>query len=109
MLVIDKQDYQDKALSDTNTYRSINKDPTTKLSNQLINTLKDIKQVDLMTQSKDAPNQCCTPQVYGLPKIHKVGTPLRSIVSSKGSITYGYGKGFGRNHPPFSRAFSIPP
>ena len=42
MLVMDKQDYTDKALSslaDTSTYRIINKGPTTKL----IQTLKDIK------------------------------------------------------------------
>ena len=47
LVVMDKQDYMDKALSlltDTNTYRTINKDPTTKLKNQLICTLKDIKQ-----------------------------------------------------------------
>ena len=29
---------------------------------------------------------------YGLPKIHKVDTPLRPIVSSRGSITYGVAK-----------------
>ena len=26
------------------------------------------------------------PQIYGLPKIHKTGTPLRSIVSSRGPL-----------------------
>ena len=31
---------------------------------------------------------CSTPQMYGLPKIHKPGTPLRPIVSSIGSATY---------------------
>ena len=29
---------------------------------------------------------------YGLPKIHKTGTPLRPIVSSRGSVTYGMAK-----------------
>ena len=29
------------------------------------------------------------PKFYGLPKIHKTGTPLSLIVSSRGSITYG--------------------
>ena len=29
------------------------------------------------------------PKFYGLPKIHKTGTPLRPIVSSRGSVTYG--------------------
>ena len=47
-MVMDKQHYKDKALSllsDTNNYRTTNKDPTTKLRNQLFNT------VTLMTQS----------------------------------------------------------
>ena len=35
------------------------------------------------------PTSAVHPKFYGLPKIHKVGTPLRSIVSSRGSITYG--------------------
>ena len=26
---------------------------------------------------------------YGLPKIHKTGNPLKPIVSSRGSVTYG--------------------
>ena len=46
MVVMDKQDYMDKALSllsDTNTYRTINKDTTTELRKQLINTIKDTK------------------------------------------------------------------
>ena len=38
------------------------------------------------------PHQCSPPKFYGLPKIHKTGTPLRPIVSSRGSITYGITK-----------------
>ena len=47
MVVMDKQDYIDKALSllsDTNTYKTIHKDPTTRLRNSLITKHKDIKQ-----------------------------------------------------------------
>ena len=32
------------------------------------------------------------PKFYGLPKIHKTGIPLRPIVSSRGSVTYGVAK-----------------
>ena len=35
------------------------------------------------------PTGCVPPKFYGLPKIHKPGTPLRPIVSSCGSVTYG--------------------
>ena len=35
------------------------------------------------------PTGCVPPKFYGLPKIHKPDTPLRPIVSSSGSFTYG--------------------
>ena len=34
------------------------------------------------------PTGCVPPKFYGLPQIHKTGTPLRPIVSSRGSVTY---------------------
>ena len=37
-------------------------------------------------------HKCCSPMFNGLPKIHKVGTPIRPIVSSRGSITHGVAK-----------------
>ena len=38
------------------------------------------------------PTDCISPKFYGLPKINKPDTPLRPIVSSCGSITYGVAK-----------------
>ena len=38
------------------------------------------------------PAGCILPKFYGSPKIHKTGNPLRSIVSSRGSVTYGVAK-----------------
>ena len=38
------------------------------------------------------PTGYVPPKFYGLPKIHKPGTPLRPIVSSCGSATYGVAK-----------------
>ena len=38
------------------------------------------------------PTGCIPPKFYGLPKIHKPDTPLRPIVSSCGSVTYGVAK-----------------
>ena len=38
------------------------------------------------------PTSAVPPKFYGLPQIHKTGTPLRSIVSSRRSITYGVAK-----------------
>ena len=47
IVVLGKEDYMDKALSllsDTSTYKTIHKDPTTMLRNTLITKLMDIKQ-----------------------------------------------------------------
>ena len=38
------------------------------------------------------PTGCVHPKFYGLPKIHKLDTPLRLIVCSFGSVTYGVAK-----------------
>ena len=46
MVVMDQQDYTNKAqalLLDTNTCKILSKDPTGRLKNKLIQTLKDIK------------------------------------------------------------------
>ena len=99
MVVMDKQDHTDKVLTlltDTNTYRIINKDPTTRVKkNKLTNTLKGIKQTGGLSDStyrKVYPFSAVSPKFYCLPEIHKVCSPLRPIMSSRGSITYGLAK-----------------
>ena len=98
MVIMDQQDYNSKAqalLQDTNTYKVLSKDPTPQLKNKLITLLKNIKQSGGLSTQKiqtTIPHKCSPTQIYGLPKIHKTGTPLRPIVSSRGSITYGVAK-----------------
>ena len=99
MVIMDQQDYNNKAhalLQDTNIYRVLNKDPTPQLKNELITLLKNnIKQSGGLSTQKYKqlyPTSAVPPKFYGLPKIHKTGTPLRPIVSSRGSITYGVAK-----------------
>ena len=98
MIIMDQQDYTKKAqtlLQDTNTYKVLPKDPNSYLKNKLITLLKDIKQTGGLSTQKYKqlyPNSAVPPKFYGLPKIHKAGTPLRPIVSSRGSITYGVAK-----------------
>ena len=90
MVIMDQQDYTNKAqalLQDTNTYKVLPKDPTSQLINKLITLLKDIKQTGGLTTQKYKqlyPTSAVPPKFYGLPKIHKTGTPLRPIVSSRG-------------------------
>ena len=62
---------------------------------KLINILKGIKTkkgLGSNTYKSMYPTGCVPPKFYGLPKIHKPDTPLRPIVSSCGSVTYGVAK-----------------
>ena len=71
-------------------------DPTTTIKNKLINILKRVKSqtcLDSTTYKAMYPTGCVPTKCYGLPKIHKPDTPLRPIVSSCGSVTYGVAKG----------------
>ena len=97
MVVMDRQDYINKAkyLLNQNTYKTITKDPTNTIKNKPINILKTIKtKSGLGTNIYKSmyPTGCVPPKFYGLPKIHKPDTPLRPIVSSCGSVTYGVAK-----------------
>ena len=97
MVIMDRQEYISKAnnLLSQNTYRSIQWDPINTIKNKLINILKRVKsQTGLNNQTYKAmyPTGCVPPKFYGLPKIHKLDTPLRPIVSSCGSVTYGVAK-----------------
>ena len=97
MVFMERQDYISKAnnLLSQKTYRSIPQDPTNTIKNKLINILKRVKsQTGLNNQMYRTmyPTGCVPPKFYGLPKIHKLDTPLRPIVSSCGSVTYGVAK-----------------
>ena len=94
MVTMNKKGYIDKAfclLGDSSMYRTIPKDPTNKVKNKLIGILKGIKQTGGLKDStyfRLYPTSAVPPKFYGLSKIHKVDIPLRSIVSSRGFITY---------------------
>ena len=102
LVVMDQKEYIKKAkelLQDTNTYKTILSDPTIKLKNKLINKLKKIKldtRMDDITYRRMYPTGAVIPKFYGLPKAHKANTPLRPIVSSIGSVSYGVAKELAR-------------
>ena len=108
---MDREDYTDKALSllaDTNTYKTISKDPTTKLKNKLSQTLRDIKnQGGLSDHSyrKVYLTSAVAPKFYGLLKIHKGGIPLRPIVSRRVHHIWS-GQEAGQHHLPLG--WSVP-
>ena len=98
LVVIDTVEYIKKAkgvLEDTNTYKAIQADPTSKLKNKLISILRRIKNATGLQDNiyrKMYPTGASPPRFYGLPKIHKNNIPLRPIVSSIGSVAYGLAK-----------------
>ena len=97
MVIMDRQDYINKAnqLLNQDTYEVITKDPTNTIKNKLINILKNIKTksgLGTNTYKSMYPTGCVPPKFYGLPKIHRPDKPLRPIVSSCGSVTYGVAK-----------------
>ena len=85
---MDKEDYLSKAkqlLNDTTTYRELTNDPTSRLIKDINNNLKRLQDLGELTRSerwKMRADETTLAQFYGLPKVHKVGTPLRPIVSS---------------------------
>ena len=102
LVVIDRKDYIRKArnlLEDTTTYRPIQSDPTNEHKPKLINSLKNKKAETGMNDNiyrRMYPTGASSPKFYGLPKIHKKDIPLRPIVSSIGSVTYGMAKELAR-------------
>ena len=100
LVVMDKEDYVQRAneLLDQPTHRNITSDPTTKHKNKLVNILKAIKtegEIDEALYKKLYPTGAGPPKLYGLPKLHKEGIPLRPIISSIGSAQLCYIQGTG--------------
>ena len=81
------------------TFKLIPTDPTNRQKNKLIQILKKTKEeggVNEETYKKMYPTGTGMPKFYGLPKIHKAEVPLRPIVSSRGSVSYGTAKKLAR-------------
>ena len=65
----------------------------------MINILRRIKsggRLEEGSYKKMYPTEASSPKLYGLPKIHKNDIPLRPIVSSQGSVSYGVAKELAR-------------
>ena len=90
-VVMDQSDYtakMDNLLGDP-AYKKLKRNPTTKVEAQISAALKELEQKGCLTNNLFfSPSFSSTPQIYGLPKIHKEGIPLRPIVSAIGSPTH---------------------
>ena len=94
IVLLNREDYDKKMLEllkDTKTYTKLDKDPTNEYKNELIGILRRWqKEQPIPKDLKDKiyPTSQEVPKIYGTPKIHKTSFPLRTIVSSIGSVSY---------------------
>ena len=93
-VVMDKSEYQDKVnslLEDRKFYKVLKKDPTSSTEREMNATLLKLKKEGTIPEPlyhKLRSSGGHIPLLYGLPKIHKPGIPLRPIVSFVSSPTY---------------------
>ncbi|XP_058821140.1 uncharacterized protein LOC131683307 [Topomyia yanbarensis] len=95
-------DYQTRMfslLNDTHTYLKIDRDPTLKFqkqNNSLVQRLKQLKLVDPKTASQLTTYKASCPRIYGQPKAHKPGLPLRPVVPNMTAPSYCLSKFIGQ-------------
>ena len=93
-VVMDKTVYHykmDALVNDKQTYKELKRDPTPALQRKLNSTLLTLKKTNAIDTQRYYRLRCSVPQppkLYGLPKLHKPGFPMRPIVSFCGSPTY---------------------
>ena len=78
-------------LDDNNTYRKINSDPTKTTQNKinkLVSNWEFKNYIDKKTAKDLKTYNAVIPKIYGLPKLHKKGIPLRPIISNILAPTY---------------------
>ena len=93
-VALTRTDYIEKVetlLHDVNTYQVRPKDTTMKIQNKVNGLVKKWENKKFINNllAKDLKTSNSVPsRLYGLPKIHKEGNPIRPIVSYVGSPTY---------------------
>uniref|UniRef100_A0A667ZFG8 Reverse transcriptase domain-containing protein n=1 Tax=Myripristis murdjan TaxID=586833 RepID=A0A667ZFG8_9TELE len=97
-VILDTTQYEmqmKEMLMDHHTYEILKKDPTEEKKRKLKALLKPLlseNKIDKQTYNHLIPTANITPRIYGTPKIHNPGAPLRPIVDSIGSVTYNLSK-----------------
>ena len=92
-MILDQESYKEKMMEllNSNDYCVCKKNPTARIELAIRSALKEVEQrqmIDVPTKRRLTPYNSLTPQIYGLPKIHKPGIPLRPIVCTINSPTY---------------------
>ncbi|XP_067634465.1 uncharacterized protein [Eurosta solidaginis] len=93
-VVLEKSEYETKLgkiVNDITSYRVLKRDPTNKLqekNNEFVEKMFKNKMISLSEKYRLLSKTANAPRLYGLPKIHKEGIPLRPICSSVNSPSY---------------------
>ncbi|XP_055590666.1 uncharacterized protein LOC129742749 [Uranotaenia lowii] len=101
-VMMNREDYDRKMLAlieDENTYSSLTRDPTTGFqtkNNEFAKRLADLKLINRATELKLKTYKATAPCIYGTPKAHKEGLPLRPVVPCMTSPSYQLSKHVGR-------------
>ena len=107
-VIMDREEYTRKMkliLNDADKYRIVKCDPTLKIERETTKSLKHLRKegyIDDRLCDSLTPRYSERLQMYGLPKVHKDGVPMRPIVSCIGSQTYGLAKDLARILTPLS-------
>ncbi|XP_036329660.1 uncharacterized protein LOC118741793 [Rhagoletis pomonella] len=93
-VLMDKSEYDIKIqtiVNDISTYKVLKRDPTNRLqdkNNEIVEKMFSNKIIDVKEKNALLCKTANPPRIYGLPKIHKEGNPLRPICSSVNSPSY---------------------
>ena len=89
-VILNRVDYRSKMLDhlhNSGSYKKLPKNPLKKIARNVALAIKSINSVSSLHHKLIESNPI-TPRIYGLPKIHKEGAPLRPIVNTIGGPTY---------------------
>ena len=96
-VILDAKDYDAKVhalLDDQKSYRLLKKDPTKSTERKFLDVIRDLKKKKKICESfyeKIRPSEGSSKPAlfYGRIKLHKEGKPLRPVVATCGTATYG--------------------
>ena len=96
MVVMNAKDYKGKAntlLEDRSSYSVLRKDPTRKTERSLLRMLRKLRKEEKISEKmynrvKPSEGSSKPALFYGRVKLHKLGAPLRPVVSTCGTSTY---------------------
>ncbi|CAF2134469.1 unnamed protein product [Rotaria magnacalcarata] len=110
VVILDHEDYANKMLeilNDSSTFKKVDEDLTIKIEDQLIKRLLKMVDRKFITENEYKQMRPCGSQcarMYGLPKIHKAGLPLRPVMSAIGSYNYRLAKYLAIKLKPFRKS-----